>query len=404
MNADTLRAYSWSRQGLDGSLKGKSSREALLKAGWARSVGGANPYVTIHSRTGVSRQQIDNDVATAEIHELPSARGCTYVVPRDHYALALLLSRGEKESQDIVTAKRFLGVTDAELAKLSEAVLRSLEQGAMDPKQIKDAVGDAARSLGEEGKKRGSTSTLPMVLGQLQTHGEIRRIPQNGRLDQQRYKYQIWKPNPLASNSMIYSEALTEIGKLYFGWIGPASVAHYQWFTGTSGKVAKEALSPLGLVPIEEGCDLLMLPTDLEGLHSFRSPTEPHFNLVASLDSMILLRREVKSLLAQEDIGRDSATDKALVPIGSVQDLSCNAILDRGRLVGLWEYEPSSESIVWTSFVGRSSELNKAVQETEIWIREQLGDCRSFSLDSPESRAPKISMLRELEAAEKTLA
>jgi len=36
------------------------------------------------------------------------------------------------------------------------------------------------------------------------------------------------------------------------------------------------------------------------------------------------------------------------------------------------------------------------VQRTERFVRDQLGDARSFSLDSPESRAPRIAALREL--------
>ena len=35
-----------------------------------------------------------------------------------------------------------------------------------------------------------------------------------------------------------------------------------------------------------------------------------------------------------------------------------------------------------------------AIAKTEAFVREQLGDVRSFSLDSPASRKPKIEALR----------
>ncbi|MFI6849022.1 hypothetical protein OG535_21450 [Kitasatospora sp. NBC_00085] len=35
-----------------------------------------------------------------------------------------------------------------------------------------------------------------------------------------------------------------------------------------------------------------------------------------------------------------------------------------------------------------------AVARTEAFVRDQLGDARGFSLDSPTSRAPKIAALR----------
>src|SRR5438309_1340187 len=93
MSENKLRAWWASVQGLDGSLAGKTAAEVLTRAGWARSVGGAAPYLTLFARAGLSRAQIDADVAKAKIHELPSARGCTYVIPECDYAIALTVGR-----------------------------------------------------------------------------------------------------------------------------------------------------------------------------------------------------------------------------------------------------------------------------------------------------------------------
>jgi hypothetical protein len=41
-----------------------------------------------------------------------------------------------------------------------------------------------------------------------------------------------------------------------------------------------------------------------------------------------------------------------------------------------------------------NSELKAAFEETETFVPDQLGDAKSFSLDSPESRAPRIQALR----------
>ena len=72
-------------------------------------------------------------------------------------------------------------------------------------------------------------------------------------------------------------------------------------------------------------------------------------------------------------------------------------ILDRGRLVGLWEYDTATESIAWMSFIKKNKDLEKAVARTEEFVRTQMGDARSFSLDSPKSRAPRIERLRKAE-------
>ncbi len=69
-------------------------------------------------------------------------------------------------------------------------------------------------------------------------------------------------------------------------------------------------------------------------------------------------------------------------------------IMDRGRLVGLWEYDVDSQSIVWMTFSPQSDGFEGAIEQTEQFVRDELGDARSFSLDSPKSRQPRIEALR----------
>src|SRR5438132_1955340 len=125
-----LRAWWWHRQGLDGSLAGKSAAEVLSATGWARSVAGAGPYLTLFSRAGLRRAEVDASLAAIEIHELPSARGCTHVLPASDYALGLKVGQAFGESEMKVARK--LGVTDEEVRRLREAVAKALAKGPLD--------------------------------------------------------------------------------------------------------------------------------------------------------------------------------------------------------------------------------------------------------------------------------
>ncbi|MBM3274796.1 MAG: winged helix DNA-binding domain-containing protein [Candidatus Sericytochromatia bacterium] len=141
-----LRAWWAARQGLDGSLAGKSPAEALVQSGWSRSVGGCGPYLTLYSRARTAREAVDAAVASLQIHELPSARGCTYVLPAEDFALGLKLGQSDNDMR--VVAK--LGVTETEMDKLCDAILAALAgPEALDPEAIKERVGDAVRNLGE---------------------------------------------------------------------------------------------------------------------------------------------------------------------------------------------------------------------------------------------------------------
>lgn len=118
---------------------------------------------------------------------------------------------------------------------------------------------------------------------------------------------------------------------------------------------------------------LFFLPGDRSDFDAFKPPKEPRYSLLGSIDSMF----EHRSLF---------------------DDFENLAIVDRGRLVGLWEYDQPTESIAWVSFVKKDKALQNAVTRTEDFVRDQLGDARSFGLDSPKSRAPRIASLREAAA------
>jgi hypothetical protein len=65
----------------------------------------------------------------------------------------------------------------------------------------------------------------------------------------------------------------------------------------------------------------------------------------------------------------------------------------------LWEYDVDSGSIAWGTFgVKKTKSLAAAVEETEAFVRDQLGDARSFSLDSPKSRTKRIDSVRQMSA------
>ena len=132
----------------------------------------------------------------------------------------------------------------------------------------------------------------------------------------------------------------------------------------------------------------------LEALNSFTEPGKPNYVLVSGLDGIAHLRRDVRSLLAPGDLKRRVFVEKEFREAGDLKDLPSHGIFDRGRLVGLWAYDTSSHSIAWRSFVKKDKGLETAVKYTEDYIREQLGDARSFSLDSPKSREAQIEALR----------
>lgn len=148
---------------------------------------------------------------------------------------------------------------------------------------------------------------------------------------------------------MTSEQAYTELARCYFRWIAPARLKEFQWFSGLGVKASKEAAEPLGLVPIEAGSEFLIQPDELDAFHAFQVEKRPSYSLVTSLDGLLLLRRDLAGFLDQADEKRKVLVDKTKKELSGLQDLPHHAILDRGRLIGLWEFDPSSKSIAWSS-------------------------------------------------------
>ncbi|HEY7483375.1 MAG TPA: crosslink repair DNA glycosylase YcaQ family protein [Streptosporangiaceae bacterium] len=391
MDLTKLRAWWAHKQGLDAPAAAAAPADVLARTGWARSVGGANPYFQLFSRAGIGRAEADEAVAGLAIHELPTARGCTYVLPAADYAVGLKVGE-HAPLADVATCAK-LGVPRAEIDKLAERVVAALEAsaGPLDPRQLKDVLGDAVRNLGEAGKKKGVSTTLPVALGLLQAAGEIRRVPVNGRIDQQKYSYVRWSP---PGPSLDLAAARAELARRYWSWTGGASLAHFRWFSALTVKDAAAAVEPLGLVPLDD--DLLALPEDAKAYADFTPPPAPSYTLVAWLDGLTLLRRDLTSVLDPADAERALPAVLSKKRLGELADLPAQGIFDRGRLAGLWEYDVDEGAIAWAAFGPADDALRAAVARTEEFTRDQLGDAKGSSQDNPSRRKPRIDAIREL--------
>jgi hypothetical protein len=375
-----------------------NSAKVLASRGWARTVGGANPYLSLFARNRATRKSVESDVASLSIHEFASARGCTYLLPAEHFQIGIKCGQGFNAESAMRSAKSKLGVTDAEVEALKEGILHALGEGPLDTAGLKEPLGSLYKNYGEAGKKLGQTTNVSLGLLALQAEAKIRRIPSDGRLDGQSYKYTLFQNAPAVDDRYPQTEAFRELAGLFWGWCGFASMSHFQWFSGLGVKAAQSAVAGLGLVTLE-GTSLLGSPSIAEAFGEFKLPAEPCFRLVSGLDSLILLRRDLSLHIGETQSGLDVFSQGKLANLGSLNDLSSHAIVDRGLITGLWEYDFDAKSIVWVSFVGVPAELMAEISHVENFIRDELGDARSFSLDSPKSRQPSLARLRELKDA-----
>jgi hypothetical protein len=389
-----LRAWWAHKQGLLKEDQTATPNAVFLRSGWCRSVAGCNPYLTAFSRARLSRESVDLAVKSLEISELPAARGCTYVVPKQEYSVALSCGLGSGEQKIAIQ----LGATTEELQELENKVLEALAGGAKEPQLLRQELGSAVRNFGEPGKKKGLTTSLPVALGTLQSRGKIVRRPVSGRLDEQRYAYELWtanRPQNLEANA---DAALKKLAQLFFQWIGPATLGEFSVLAGVSAKAAKAAILDLDLFPLLENPELLILPNEREEFETFQAPQEPVYRLLSCLDTVILLRSDYSWLFSAPGMQRFLEIPGKTGSGTIAKELGFNAILDRGTVVGLWEYDFNERKVVSAFLEPVENSVLQEIQRTEQFIKDELGDARTFSLDSPKSRQPKLDRLKSVSA------
>src|SRR6185295_5266223 len=106
-----------------------------------------------------------------------------------------------------------------------------------------------------------------------------------------------------------------------FQWIGPATIADFQAFAGIGVRAAQAAVTSLKLAPLAAGDNRMLLPDDVARFAAFRPPKDSNYVLVAGIDSIALLRRDLKALLDSKDLPRHVFVDKDTKPLGTLTDL-----------------------------------------------------------------------------------
>lgn len=383
-----LRQFWWNKQLAAGP--NASPAEVLRTVGWARSVGGANPYLTLFARAHIDHERAEQAEAGGEIWQLPSARGCVYVLPSEDVVVAHTIGGGIASAAEMRTATKYLDVTESEIAQLGEEVLAALESGPLDPAGLREKLTDRIRSLGEAGRKRGTSSTLPLAIGQLQAQAKIVRTPPGHRLDTNKFEYRIWDDAPAMNLSL--DDARARLAELYWGWQGIASIAHFRWFSGFNASQTKKALADLELEQLDD--DLLAGPGAAAELEATVVAAEPQVKLVGWLDGTILLRRDLATIAEPGALKVPVLTAQVR---GGLTDLPNQAIIDRGELIGVWEWDPEISRIVTCPLVHWNGARRDAVAEqtaiTDAFI-ETLGGHRGASNDSEKSQSQRAQLLR----------
>lgn len=393
------------RQGLAEPVPG-SIDEVIGATGWLRTLGGADVYLAARARRpGMKRAELDAANEAGQVRVSPAVRGCIYLVPARHAPLALRVAE-DQHRKKIDRELEKAGTSVKEVTELGVPVLATLAaKGALTTDALRKAAPEGAvRSLGEQGKKAGVSSTLPATLRELEFAGKIERTLEGGRMDTERYRWRAVKEVPAGGAGVpATSEARNiALAELFFRWIGPATVKDFADWAGLAQRDAKAAAeeAPLVTVAVDGYADdALVLAADLPLLKEPRRPS-PSVRLLAFEDNFLVLHGGPRFVADARHHGRELSPWGNLkgATIGDAKHITTRCIVTADGIAGFWEYDVDTGKIVTLVFdelpAARSKELSSLAVETAALLKDEIGHARSFSLDSDDAIRERAKALR----------
>ncbi|MGI9629189.1 MAG: DNA glycosylase AlkZ-like family protein [Longimicrobiales bacterium] len=377
-----------------------SPQEAVDAAGYIRTLGGIDVYLALSARVaGLKRETVNRAVAAGDLRVVPTVRGCIYLVDRSEVPWSLriadLLSR-KRRSREYEKS----GIRDGELDGLGSSVLDALEGGPLSTNDLRKALGDQPRSLGELGRKVGISSTLPPALRELEFSGRVERTLPGGRLDSERYEWGVATEDPFEGD---FTDDPTQIhshlAKKFFGAIGVGSVDRFASWAGIGKRDARAAADSLGLERIEvEGLevDFLAAPGALELTGSTGVAFLPF------ADNLTQLQASVGQLVDRRHHHLPVPTwgPSKGKTLGTAAHMAFRSVVVDGELVAVWEFDPDSGRVVVGRFRPLEARVDKMIAaeaaEVTAFLADELGRATSFSIDTEADLRRRTAQILEL--------
>lgn len=360
--------------------------EVIARAGWMPATGSTAPYLSLRVRSDTcTRACVEQAVLQdRELVKVRGVRGESFLVPRDQAMIAVAV-KGRRIDARIRQIAKVVPISRGEVETLAMAIAELLDDGpATEPDLEEGLPTGMLRNFGTEGRRAGVPGVLPVALEYLEEEGRVLHLDEGDRLDSEKRRYWLTeKALPeVASPAPEQLEVLPQALALYLGSFGPARLEDFVWWAGTTLNRTRSAAEALDVSPATvevEGLEgeLAILPEDLESLLAFTVPDLPDVALIPNRDCFYagrkVLTREFLDFDAPERVlarFRGKAVAARVLP----------TVIVNGRVVGIWEWQPTERQIVWAPFPAAdehpelSSAVTEAVGREADWLAERIRD------------------------------
>lgn len=375
------------------------SLEKLIAAtGLHRTLGGVDVYLALRARLPSFRaDDLHRALLDGTLTVGPTVRGCIYLGLASDRSLMLgvaaLLARTrlEKELQKVKVA-------ESELQRLADLVAKTLSQsGPLSTDGLRKSLPQGAvRNLGDQGKKIGISSTLPPTLRLLEFDGRIKRVPESGRVDVERYAWSSAEPFESIPREVL----VQRLAERFFAWAGLATIDSFAEWSGLGKREARAAADALDLTSWD--CGGLGCLGDRAVVDRALASDAAVIALLPFEDNLVALAGGLSSWfeVSHHEIKLPNWGGSGSSTIGESRYAMLRPLLAEGRFIGFWEFEPRPQTVVLgilDKVTKRTrSRIEEEAERTKAFLHESFDHARSFSLDTDAELARRCALVRKL--------
>ncbi|MCP4435596.1 MAG: winged helix DNA-binding domain-containing protein [Actinomycetia bacterium] len=399
LSLEAVRAQ-WVRRAGFAEPVGGTLDHLLDETGWLRTLGGVDPALALLARRAdLTLADISQAMADGGLAVTPAVRNCIYVVPGEKRAVALAEAHSKWERRIAREAPK-AGIRDGELDEVAQAVLAVLA-GPMTTEAISEALGEGAvRSLGEEGRSVGISSTLPPALRLLELTDRIRRHPVDYRIDTERHLWRtVAEPAP---DERPDEQRRAELVADYARHCGPLHLEDFTAWMDSSKRDARAAIEAAGLVEVDvEGHGAAWCHADHFDELVSGEPIDPHLVRLLGFEDLALVAHTPAAWFADKhhDLrlpvwGRGSHT------LGGAHHLAMRTVLIGSHMAGFWAWDPERRAVEVVVLEATDAEgteaIGAAAEVTTAFLRESFGHARMTSIDGDATEQARLDALRAM--------
>lgn len=259
---ERIRAWSYRRQRL-----GRAAPDLATALREVVAVYSTQPGSVLTLAARVADLQADDyrrlDAGRSAIR-LPAMRGSSHLIPTDTAPTVVAATRRPIETMAWIW--RGIGLSEAEYGRARTAVLAVAGTPLGVPELRRRVTGDAAKLLGRH------PQAPTMVIRAMRTEGSLVAVAPAG-LRSNAYAYvatDAWLGAPL--EPVDPDRALAWLAGAYLRAFGPARIADFQWWAGTTPNRARAAISAQPTIELDGG---LLLPSADRDAFEATEPLDP---------------------------------------------------------------------------------------------------------------------------------